>query len=1184
MVDYLTTAKCNETISAVRLASTRGLSRTYNWAAGVLGFRSPRQIDQFARKLNITLTNRDRTHIEHALKGRGRVKPDPASMRTPRRPRELWAQDPVTYKAPLYGGITTIFFTIDVGTARVRVYGCKSKTSKNAIRALQDYGRLSRTWKNDTHQGPHLVQTDDDSIYKSVEFTDFLRHEAIIGRRSAPYHHRQNSQVEKPIGIIHGSAMSMIHAVTWTGSLRKPIEFLLYALSHQCHIDSMLSPRGDDSATSPHVAELRADGTTAEVDFTRIQHPWGSKCFVVLERASQLSDRGRYGYYLGVSESHRTAMYVYIPQTDQVITSQDVYFDSEFPFTLIPSLADDGLYEITLDELPPLPQHGQSESPQCSWNDEQESVLNRSSHTNPVSDGQPTPEPRSLLSRVAPVGAPTSAETIPVENLNETCDAVGVPPSSDFVSRAPATAADTTSTTISSDTSVGIKRDYLPTDAIRDGHPQNTTVNEAGELIIGINPRCASGMAVYDDVTCNFFPTWDDKALAARGYNTCATISEWGTTDWLYDPLTVDEGTTIDDATTRQPIRWEDRPSIFDETQALSYILHAPRDLYVRHSDGFLSELHVARFHSEDDIGVATDAAAFATMSTESPQSLTAALRSSDPTDRLGYQAAAEKEMDGHLDNDTWTDWVGPLPPGKTPLRTKLFFVKKLGKDGKLASYKARLVVLGNRQKPEDFDQISSPIPKEASINTFFTLVASEDLDTIHVDWSQAFVSAPADREIWVILPKEYGSKLVLLNRQLYGLRQAAYQFHHYVVTKLAAQGLHQLPSEQCLFQKFIYPRQLTPQGDESDTAPWFGDVSDDDLDSEGRLLSDNIDVYGNRVPVKIVALLWVDDFVIASTYRNKDVDLLIDALKRDFKITVDKFEWFLKCHVIRDRPNKTLYVSQAVFATQCVEAILGVPVDKVKKTHGMPLPEGYFPSGLGQCKSVDDHEFMLTKKDLYRSHVAKLLWLCRTRQELRFSVSALCKFMGSPGPQHWSDLKRVARYIASNVEKGLKFTAVPESVMGYSDADWGSDPTTRKSVSGYWVTFLGCTAHSVSKRQRLIAMSTFESELIAAREAACTVVWMRRLTTELGYNPEGPSILWVDNQAVLTVEDSVMQSWRCRAIPLRYFALKSFCDDGLLTLMYIQTDENPSDIFTKQIGKALWEKHESRLSSTIRG
>ncbi len=78
------------------------------------------------------------------------------------------------------------------------------------------------------------------------------------------------------------------------------------------------------------------------------------------------------------------------------------------------------------------------------------------------------------------------------------------------------------------------------------------------------------------------------------------------------------------------------------------------------------------------------------------------------------------------------------------------------------------------------------------------------------------------------------------------------------------------------------------------------------------------------------------------------------------------------------------------------------------------------------------------------------------------------------------------------------------------------------------------------------------------------------------------PAILWIDNQAVLTVEDSTMAGWRCRAIPLRYFSIKSFCEDGLITLKYVVTYENVADIFTKQVSRTLWDVHSERIVSQL--
>jgi hypothetical protein len=1169
MVSNLANAKCDGAIQAVGAAATRGLSKTYRWAASVLGYRSPRQVSQFARLQNMSLTERDATYVEAALQGRGRVKPDPAQTRTQRPPRMLWAQDPVTYKAAMFGGVRVIFFTIDAGTSRVRSFACKSKTTANAVAATKDYARYSGVWANDVHAGPQLFQTDDDTIYKSAEWFDFLRTEAIQERRSAPYAHRQNSLIEKSIGIVHGSALSMTHAVNWVGSPRMPAEFLHYAVAHQCFIDSMLAPRGNDDEDCPFVREQHAKGTTATADFSRIQHPWGSRVFVVLAKTSQLSARGRYGYFVGVSEAHRSAMFVYVPSTDKVITSQNVYFNATSKFNYIPNQSDNDLWEVTLDELPtstiPLVRTTTAEFPTDDIDDEQ--------HLTTVE----TAPPRITVGVVSSsmhegVQAPLSEDASEVDGTNVTGTSDDTPVTMSEITIGNGTTNETPAWA----------GPMNPTEALDAGWPVDTTVNQAGELVIGLGHHVA-GAAVYDD-TCGLCPDYNEEQFAARGYNACSTLADWGTDDWIYSDLTIDEGHVLDDTQHRCNGHWEDCLPSFDPSTALSYLIHEPRELVVRHNDASISDIFVARFPDDEEPGVATDATAYATAPPDTPQSLTEALASPDPDDRAGYRRAADKEMDGHLNNGTWIPWDGPLPAGKRALRTKLFFTKKIGADGKLASHKARLVVGGHRQRPEDFDQISSPIPTEASINVFMTLLASEDLDAIHVDWSQAFVSAPSDRDIWVYLPKEYGSTLVLLKRQLYGLRQASFQFNKYVVEKLAAQGVTPLPSERCLFVKYVYPRRITTEGDgvspgnESSSEPWYGTVADEDLDAEGRLLSNNVDVHGNRIPHKILALLWVDDFVVGSTYRNGDVPELIKALKRDFRITVDDFEWFLKCEVVRDRASRKLYVAQTMFAAACVMAIMGVSVELVKKTHGTPLPESYMPSELGKCKSKEDVDFMASRKDRYRSHVAKLLWLCRTRQELRFAVTALCKFMSDPGPSHWADLKRIARYIAGNIRKGLLFEGKPEPVQAWTDADWGADPSTRRSVGGYWATFLGCTAHSSCKRQRLVAMSSFESELIAALEAARTLVWLRRLVGELGYFYSEPSTLWIDNQAVLTVEASTMQSWRCRAIPLRYFAIRQYCDDLTITFKYVKTGDNVADIFTKQIGRVLWDRHECKL------
>jgi hypothetical protein len=213
-------------------------------------------------------------------------------------------------------------------------------------------------------------------------------------------------------------------------------------------------------------------------------------------------------------------------------------------------------------------------------------------------------------------------------------------------------------------------------EAVVAGHPLHTTTNDDGELVIGLSE--ATGKAVYDDATCCICPDWNEGVFAARGFNACTNTAVWGSDAWLTDPVDIDEGFTLENSPQRGHANWEDNLPSFDASTALSYMIHEPRELHVRHADGYLSDVHVVRFDDKDSAGVATDAAAYAAAPPDSPQTLTAALRSTDPNDRIGYQQAADKEMNGHITNGTWIEWVGPVPEGKQPLRTKLFLLKRL--------------------------------------------------------------------------------------------------------------------------------------------------------------------------------------------------------------------------------------------------------------------------------------------------------------------------------------------------------------------------------------------------------------------------------------------------------------------------------------------------------------------------
>ncbi|GJX73711.1 ribonuclease H-like domain-containing protein [Tanacetum coccineum] len=92
----------------------------------------------------------------------------------------------------------------------------------------------------------------------------------------------------------------------------------------------------------------------------------------------------------------------------------------------------------------------------------------------------------------------------------------------------------------------------------------------------------------------------------------------------------------------------------------------------------------------------------------------------------------------------------------------------------------------------------------------------------------------------------------------------------------------------------------------------------------------------------------------------------------------------------------------------------------------------------------------------LYRSLAGSLQYLTFTRPDISYVVQQVCLHMHDPWEPHLSVLKRILRYIHGTLEHGLQlFSSTTSDLVAYSDADWASYPTTRRSTSGYYV-FLG--------------------------------------------------------------------------------------------------------------------------------
>jgi hypothetical protein len=135
-----------------------------------------------------------------------------------------------------------------------------------------------------------------------------------------------------------------------------------------------------------------------------------------------------------------------------------------------------------------------------------------------------------------------------------------------------------------------------------------------------------------------------------------------------------------------------------------------------------------------------------------------------------------------------------------------------------------------------------------------------------------------------------------------------------------------------------------------------------------------------------------------------------------------------------------------------------------------------------------------------YQRLVGSLRYLLHMRPDLAFAVGFASRFMERPTEEHMKAVKRVLRYINGTLDYGLCYEKSTETtrLAGYSDSDHAGDIDNRKSTSGNLFYLGKCSMSWQSLKQHVVALSSCETEYVAATAAATQVVWLARLLGEL--------------------------------------------------------------------------------------
>ncbi|GJV25900.1 ribonuclease H-like domain, reverse transcriptase, RNA-dependent DNA polymerase [Tanacetum coccineum] len=477
---------------------------------------------------------------------------------------------------------------------------------------------------------------------------------------------------------------------------------------------------------------------------------------------------------------------------------------------------------------------------------------------------------------------------------------------------------------------------------------------------------------------------------------------------------------------------------------------------------------------------------------------------------------AMKVELDSINRNNTWV--LTNLPTGHKAIGLKWVFKTKKDANGNIIKHKARLVAKGYIQEHGiDFEEVFAPVARMETIRLLLAIAANRKWEVHHLDVKSAFLHGELKEEVYVTQPEGFtkkgnDGKVYRLIKALYGLRQAPRAWNIKLDNTLKS-----LDFKKCALEQAIYTK-----------------ASKDSL---------------------LLVGVYVDDLIITGTPK-KEIDKFKAQMEEKFKMSdLGLLAYYLGIEVTQTKGD--ISIKQSAYA------------NKILKEAGMlESNETVIPMDPG-TRLTKNTEGTLVNSTEYRSLIGCLRYLLHTRPDLSYYVGLLSRFMQEPKEQHMKAIKQVLRYVKGTKDYGITYKHNGgNTIQGFSDSSYGVNTQEGKGTTGI-IFYYGDSPISWStQKQATVALSSCESEFIAATAAATQALWLKRLLSRLTHSEEEKITIMVDNKSAIQLMKNPVFHGRSKHIDTKYHFIRECVERDDIQVEFVSGEYQKADILTKALPK----------------
>jgi len=308
-----------------------------------------------------------------------------------------------------------------------------------------------------------------------------------------------------------------------------------------------------------------------------------------------------------------------------------------------------------------------------------------------------------------------------------------------------------------------------------------------------------------------------------------------------------------------------------------------------------------------------------------------------------------------------------------------------------------------------------------------------------------------------------------------------------------------------------------------------------------------------------ILLAVYVDDIQVVGPTKE-ECDAVYKELEKHIKIEYKgPVKSFLGIDVIRDWDDHLIAINQSAH----IDRLVGEFGLTNAKSAGSPLDPS-LPLLIAQPgdKMCNIKYYQRLTGSL--NHLAVF-----TRPDISFAVSKLSQFNSNPTTTHLKAAMHVLRYLKGTRNLCIVYKRQPGNVIivGYSDADWGSDENDRISYTGYAFQVHGGLASWTSHKQSTVSNSTMQSEYMALSDASREAVARAQFFQELNISSM-PLLILSDSETALDLADgSTVNHSKSKHIDIKYHQVRHYIQEGKVEVSHIASEYQIADIFTKALG-----------------